>query len=342
MSTTPEGDSSGLTRRQRRLQNRETVTDLRIAEHPRPDHFLLHLSDTHLVPGTDPLYGTIDAEGNLRRLAADFERSGSRPEAIVFTGDLADKGDPEAYDKLRGIVEPFAARLDAEVIWCMGNHDDRDAFRRGLLDEDGGYSPVDRIHDVNGLRVIVLDSSVPGFHHGEIDKEQLDWLAEVLSTPAPHGTILALHHPPIPAVLDLAVTVELRNQQRLASVLRGSDVRSIIAGHLHYSTSATFAGIPVSVASATCYSQDLSVEFGGTRAQNGATSYNLLHVYDDTIVHSVAPIGQYDEVSFVSAEQSAEKLADAGILVPPRRNAHVTGQVAGAVAPVGRRLARTR
>jgi Icc protein len=346
MSTaTPEGDSTSraeLSARQRQLQNRETVTDLRIAEHARPDHFLLHLSDTHLLPGDKALYGAVDAEGNLRRLAEGFEKSGSRPEAIIFTGDLADKGDLEAYAKLRGIVEPFAARIGAEIIWCMGNHDDRDAFRRGLLDEDGGYSPVDRVHDVGGLRVIVLDSSVPGFHHGEVSRDQLEWLRDVLATPAPHGTILAMHHPPIPAVLDLAMTVELRGQQSLAEVLRGTDVRSIVAGHLHYSTAATFAGIPVSVASATCYSQDLAVEFGGTRAQNGATSFNLVHVYDDTIVHSVTPIGSYEMVSFVSAKESAERLADAGILVPPARNPRVQGAIAGAVSSPTSRLASAR
>jgi hypothetical protein len=58
-----------------------------------------------------------------------------------------------------------------------------------------------------------LDTSVPGYHHGEISGRQLDWLADELATPAPDGTILALHHPPIPSVLDLAVTVELRGRR---------------------------------------------------------------------------------------------------------------------------------
>ena len=107
--------------------------------------------------------------------------------------------------------------------------------------------PMDRVHDIAGLRVIVLDTSVPDYHHGEITPEQLQWLAAQLAEPAPFGTILAMHHPPIPSVQDLAVTVELRDQPRLARVLRGTDVRSILAGHLHYSTSGTFAGIPVSV-----------------------------------------------------------------------------------------------
>lgn len=316
-----EGDT--IDARMRRLLNRETVTDLRIAEHPRPDHFLLHFSDTHFVGGPDRLYGTVDAEETLRRLAAEFEASRRRPEAIIFTGDLADRGETDAYAKLRAIVEPFARRIGAEVIWCMGNHDDRAAFRAALLDEDPDTAPIDRVHDVNGLRIIALDSTVPGHHHGEISRAQLDWLADVLATPAPHGTILALHHPPVPTVQDLAVLVELRNQGRLAAVLRGSDVRAILAGHLHYSTSATFAGIPVSVASATCYSQDLTVVEGGTRAQNGAQGFNLVHVYDDTVMHSVVPIGGYAEVSFVSPEETGRQLADAGILIPPRVNAHV-------------------
>ncbi len=323
-STGPEGDSR--TSPQRALQNRETVTDLRIAEHPRPDNFLLHLSDTHFVPEGD-LYGTVDSEGSLRQLTAEFEASGRRPEAIVFTGDLADHGEPGAYARLRRIVEPFAERLGAELIWCMGNHDNRAAFRAVLLDEGPDMSPVDRVHDVNGLRVVALDTTVPGHHHGELTEAQLTWLAGVLSRPAPHGTILALHHPPVPTVQDLAVLVELRGQARLADVLRGTDVRAILGGHLHYSTSATFAGIPVSVASATCYSQDLTVVEGGTRAQNGAQALNLVHVYDDTVMHSVVPIGAHPEVSYVSPEQTARRLAEAGILIPPAVNAPAPSRI---------------
>lgn len=297
------------------------------AQHPRPDHFILHLSDTHLVGGDRPLYGSVDSEGLLRRLVAELEASGSRPEAIVVTGDLADKGEPEAYAILRGILEPVAANLGAELIWVMGNHDDRGAFRSGLLGQVPTDKPVDRVFDVNGLRIIALDSTVPGHHHGEISDAQLDWLAEELSVAAPHGTILAMHHPPVPTVLDLAVLVELRDQDGLAEVVRGSDVRSIIAGHLHYSTTATFAGVPVSVASATCYTQDLNVPVGGTRGRDGAQSFNLVHVYDDTVLHSVVPIGSYPTVShWVTADETARRLAAHGIEIADAVNAHVPAE----------------
>ncbi|WP_405218648.1 phosphodiesterase [Agrococcus sp. Ld7] len=291
------------------------------AEHPRPDHFLLHISDTHLLAGGGRLYDRVPSEEHLRRLFAEFEGSGARPDAIVFTGDLADRGEPDAYRRLREIVDPVAAELGARVVWVMGNHDERRAFRTGLLDEPASDAPVDAVTHVGGLRIITLDSTVRGHHHGRVSAEQRDWLRAVLATPAPDGTILAMHHPPVPSVLDLAASVELRDQAALADAIAGSDVRSILAGHLHYSSTATFAGIPVSVASATCYTQDLNVPVGGTRGRDGARAFNLVHVYPSTVLHSVVPLGHFDALDWIDAEESARRLEDARVAVPPRERA---------------------
>jgi 3',5'-cyclic AMP phosphodiesterase CpdA len=290
---------------------------IRTAEHPRPDHFLLHLSDTHLLAGGSKLYGSVNVEAHLAQLFAEVEASGARPQAIVFTGDLADKGEPGAYELLREIVEPAAARLGARVIWVMGNHDNRSAFRAELLDQLPSEAPIDRSYDLNGLRLITLDTSVPGHHYGAVTEQQLLWLADELRVPAPDGTILAMHHPPIPSVLDLATAVELRDQDRLATVLRGTDVRSIIAGHLHYSSMAMFAGIPVSVSSATCYTQDLNVPVGGTLGRDGARAFNLVHVYPATVLHSVVPLGHYPTLDYVDAAESARRLRASGVEITP-------------------------
>ncbi|QNA91609.1 MULTISPECIES: phosphodiesterase [unclassified Microbacterium] len=270
---------------------------------PAPEHFILHVSDTHFVGDGDLLHDRIDSDKNLAELFDGFAKSNTRPEAIVFTGDLADTGRPDAYRRLRELVEPAAERLGAQVIWVMGNHDERVAFRQGLLDETADESePVDRVFDINGLRIIALDSTVPGHHHGEITEEQLAWLSDVLAVPAPDGTLIALHHPPVPSPLGLIALVELKNQERLAEVIRGTDVRGVLGGHLHYSTHSTFAGVPVSVASATCYTQDLNVVYPAARGQDGAQSYNLVHVYGDRVLHSTVPIGQYPTVYEMTTE----------------------------------------
>ncbi len=227
---------------------------MRRAEYPAAERILLHLSDTHLRGPGPQLFDSVDGEASLTAALDAIESSGIAPDAIVFTGDLVDLGEAAAYDAIRALVDPFADRLGARLLWVMGNHDDRGAFREHLLDETPAdpTAPYDRVDELDGLRIVTLDTSVPGHHHGELSAAQLEWLRDVLATPAPLGTVLAMHHPPVPSVLPLAASVELRDQNRLADVLRGTDVRAIIAGHLHYSTFATFAGIPVSVASSTC------------------------------------------------------------------------------------------
>ena len=269
-----------------------------LGQYPAPAHTIAHFSDTHLLGKGRPLYGVVETEANLRQALAQLDRLGVKPEAIVFTGDLADLGEPDAYARLRGIVEPVAAELGAQVIWVMGNHDERGPYNIGLFDGEHTDEPQDRVYDINGLRIIAFDTTVPGYHHGEMTDAQLEWLAGILSTPAPHGTILALHHPPVPTPLLWAMEMlELHGQDRLAAVIEGTDVRAILGGHLHYSTHSTFAGIPVSVAAATCYTLALTARDRLLSGVNGNQAVNMVHVYEDRLVHSIVPIGDETEVT---------------------------------------------
>ncbi|MCC7127623.1 MAG: phosphodiesterase, partial [Microbacteriaceae bacterium] len=58
----------------------------------------------------------------------------------------------------------------------------------------------------------------------------------------------------------------------------------------------------VSVAAATCYTLDLSA---GDRILSGVDfgqAFNMVHVYEDRLVHSIIPVGQPPEVSGFSGE----------------------------------------
>lgn len=277
--------------------------------HPPAARTIVHLSDTHLLAGNRPLGGRYDTAAGLTATLDAVERTGVRPDAIVFTGDLTDLGEPDAYRALREVVEPFAARLEAPVVWVAGNHDERPALRAGLFDEKATEKAVTGVWDLGGLRLIALDSSVPGWHHGDIDLAQRDWLRAELATPAPLGTILALHHPPLPSHIPLFDILELRHQEELADIIRGSDVRAILAGHLHYSTSGTFAGVPVSVSSASCYTMNLQRPPASVNGMDGGQSFQLVHVYDDVITHAVVPVAQAETADFFSPEWVARMAA---------------------------------
>ncbi|MBH0083047.1 phosphodiesterase [Salinibacterium sp. SWN167] len=279
---------------------------IQLGQYPAPSHVIAHVSDTHLLAGGRPLYGAVNTIAHLEQALAQLERSTANPQAIVFTGDLADLGEPDAYVRLRAIVEPAAKRMNAEIIWVMGNHDERAQYSSLLFDEKSD-APQDRVYMIDGLRIISFDTTVPGYHHGEIGDEQLDWLRNELATPAPHGTLLAVHHPPIPTpMLEAMGMLELQGQDRLAEVLQGSDVRAILGGHLHYSTHSTFAGIPVSVASATCYTLDLSAHERLLSGVDYGQSVNVVHVYEKQTVHSIIPVGDTTEITGHSAEAWAQ------------------------------------
>ncbi|GAA2005370.1 phosphodiesterase [Microbacterium ulmi] len=263
---------------------------------------IVHLSDTHLLAGNPPLGGRYDTAANLARTLEAVEGLGIRPHAIVFTGDLTDLGEPDAYRALKDAVDPVAARLGAPVVWCAGNHDERPALRRDLLGLAPTEEPVTGVWDLGGLRLIALDSSVPGWHHGDLDEGQLAWLRDLLSAPAPLGTLLALHHPPLPSHIPLFDILELRDQGRLADAIAGTDVRGVLAGHLHYSTSGTFAGVPVNVAAATCYTMNLARPAAAVNGMDAGQSFHLVHVYDDTITHSVVPVVEVDTGGFFTQE----------------------------------------
>lgn len=263
---------------------------VQFGRHAPAARLIVHLSDTHLLQDNAPLGGTIDTAAGLRAALDAVVATGTRPDAIVFTGDLTDLGEPAAYRDLRAAVEPVAERLGAPVIWVAGNHDERPALREHLLDQPATEEPVTAVWDLGGLRLIALDSTVPGWHHGDLDEGQLQWLADELATPAPLGTLLALHHPPLPSHVPLFDILELRGQDRLAEVIAGTDVRGILGGHLHYAMSGTFAGVPVSVAAATCYTMNLQRPPARVNGMDAGQSFQLVHVYDDTVTHTVVPV----------------------------------------------------
>ena len=277
------------------------------SQHPAASHVVVHISDTHLLAGNRKLFDSIDSDGPLRLLLERLVASGISVQALVFTGDLADQGEELAYRRLADLVGPFAALLDAQIVWVMGNHDEREPFAQVLWGNEPTSEPQDRVFLRDGLRIIALDSSVPGYHHGELSARQLEWLRQELSTPAPAGTLIALHHPPIPTPIELMGLIELDNQAALGAVIEGTDVKGVLAGHLHYTTFSTFAGVPVSVAAAACYNIDLVAPKSAVlSAKTTGLSASLVHVYPDQVVFSTVPLDDAAELMSFESNRVSE------------------------------------
>lgn len=248
-----------------------------------PDHCILHIGDTRLLTG-DGGGSCTDVGEALRSVLDELQTIPARPEAIVLTGTLPNRY-PGGYPHFRSVVERAAECAKIQAIWAMGDHCENAQHQSKSPDDDVRGGCGDAVYEVNGLRVITADSNVAGRLYGEIDDAQLFWLRSVLATPARHGSILVLHHPPVPNPDPLMEMGELTGQARLEPVVAGTDIRTVLAGHLHYSAASTFAQVPVSVAAASCYSQDLGVGWDGMRGQ-----VHLVHTAGSRTMHTAVRV----------------------------------------------------
>jgi Icc protein len=241
---------------------------------------LIHLSDTHVLPGeADRLQG-VDTLQNVRDVLDFIRASGMHPDALIVSGDLANHGEPESYRRLRTALEPAVEHLKTQLIVAIGNHDARPAFREMLLNSPATEEPVDYVQWIGGLRIIVLDSTVPGAAYGEIRPTQLDWLSVQLSAPADEGSILVLHHPPVPDATPLAGLLTLHGADELEAVVEDSDVVAVLAGHAHHAISAPFGGVFCYAAPATAYTVDpVLLEQRTLRGIQGS-GFGLIRVID--------------------------------------------------------------
>ena len=237
---------------------------------------VIQLSDLHIT-GEGDLYGKVDTLQGLITILDQIEKS-CKCDALVLSGDLADKGEPEAYRRLREVVDAFSLRAKVPVMYLPGNHDQRDTFRSNVLDLEGDNAKSDQVLWIDGLRIIGLDSTADEGHHGELNDAQLDWLERELAEAAPLGTIVALHHPPIPGPIEAINLLGLREPHRLGAVVAGRDVKMILAGHTHHASAGQLSGVPVWVATATAYQCDVAASGLGVFRGVAGSGYTRIDV----------------------------------------------------------------
>jgi 3',5'-cyclic-AMP phosphodiesterase len=201
---------------------------------------IAHLSDPHIgaawVPDRDPAPG----------LAAAVEavRSMPRPDAVLVSGDLSEHAADAEYELARELLAP----LEGPVYVLPGNHDERAALRRHFDLPGARAEPIHYAVDVGPVRLVVLDTTIPGDDPGSLDAGQLGWLDDELRSAPDVPTLLAMHHPPlatgIPAWDQFGLAAA--DRQALAEVVaRHPHVRRIVAGHVHRAITADLAGRPV-------------------------------------------------------------------------------------------------
>jgi len=212
-----------------------------------PAPFLVvQLSDPHIGAdwnGEDPVSG-------LRQVVDAVLALPNRPDAVLVSGDLSEHGSAHEYAR----VSEAVAAIGAPVHVIAGNHDDRATLRAAFALPGEAAGPIQWAADLGPLRLVGLDTTIPGRDGGALGAESLRWLDAELGRAPDQPTLLAMHHPPVAtgvAPWD-AIGLPPVDRAALARVLDDhAQVRRVVSGHLHQTLTAGIAGRTVLVVPST-------------------------------------------------------------------------------------------
>ncbi len=216
---------------------------------------IAQITDIHL--GFDP---DNPAEFNRKRLDQVIRAltdGPNRPDLLLATGDLTDRGDADSYKRLANALSacPFPVWL------CMGNHDDRANFALHFphVPTADGFVQYEVKLASGGAsgggarRLLVLDTLDPGRHGGAFCDVRAAWLTARLDEDADTPTLIVMHHPPVEVGIDWMNTDP--NEAwvaRFADTIRGRpNIEALVCGHLHRTITAPWNGTTVAICSST-------------------------------------------------------------------------------------------
>lgn len=243
---------------------------------------LVIMSDLHLVPEGE-VSNTLDTAARLRVAVESVNTHHADADLCILAGDLADLGEAAAYTRLHDIIAP----LTVDTHLMLGNHDDRSTFLAVMgADHADGNGHVQKVIDIKGHRVILLDSSEPGLVEGRLCPARLAWLATKLDEAMDRPVIVILHHHALPLSMPVD-SIILRDGAALVDVLRRHpDIRQVIAGHVHITTTGVWKGIPFTTLAGGHYNVSVNLP-GHAHSQDrleGPGQYAVVLANDETCV----------------------------------------------------------
>ena len=211
----------------------------------------IHITDTHLLPPGELLYG-LNPIDRLALCVADVNRNHSDAAFAVLTGDLCHKGQPEAYAALKRELDKLAIPYHL----LMGNHDDRANLRNTFpavkADANGFIQYTLELGE--GVLGICLDTNEPGKPWGTFCEKRAAWLKATLDQAGNRPVMIFIHHPPFKVRLKRMDDISLLEPQHFIAAVAGrANIRHLFFGHLHRPVAGSWRGIPISTLRATSH-----------------------------------------------------------------------------------------
>jgi len=221
---------------------------------------ICQLTDLHVRPAGKPSNRVSETNMFAERAFRAVARLDPQPDVVVITGDLTECGLDTEYANVARMVGKW---LPMPVFVIPGNHDRRETFRQSLQHLPGVTADPHYVQfavEDHPVRLVMLDTLVPGSGHGELRPEQLEFLDRTLAAAPDKPTIVAMHHPPFICGIAHIDRINLHNTAEFTAVIgKHRQVERIICGHHHRQIVTRVAHAIASISPSVVHQVELSL-----------------------------------------------------------------------------------
>jgi Icc protein len=256
---------------------------------------IAHLSDPHLRPRGQLYKDLVNSNAMFDLAIRHLNTLNPAPDLVVITGDLVDEGTRAEYEYVRDALSDIRQPL----LVLPGNHDEPAGFR-ACFAHHRYLPPTGPFHFAVGdkglVRVLGLDVSVPGSHHGEMTDEACAWLRRALLEEPDRPTVVMMHQPPFESGIRCIDAYNCRRADQLAGVLGAhTNIERVLCGHVHRFMQVRFGGTMLVTAPSTTTAIALRLTPDAEPASYVEPPAFLLHHWRDGagLVTHYVPIGTF-------------------------------------------------
>lgn len=212
----------------------------------QPTLHLVQITDSHLHASEEGTLLGMKTQFSLDLVLERVEAERQQIDLILATGDIAQDGSVEAYQRFLTCMD----RFKAPVRWTPGNHDNPDHMQQALTGRESVGRPV---FTTDHWVIILLDSTVRNKVYGELADDQLALLDRLLTQHSDKHALVTLHHHPKPMGCTWIDKIGVKNSDAFNAVIqRHKNVRLVLWGHVHQHSDTTINGIRYISTPSTC------------------------------------------------------------------------------------------
>jgi 3',5'-cyclic-AMP phosphodiesterase len=243
---------------------------------------VVQLTDLHLFSAPDARLLGVDTALTFEA-AVDAAFRGGAVDAVVVTGDIAHRGEPEAYRRAQSLLSRYHR---GPTMWLPGNHDIEASMQMEL--------PTDDAIVLGNWLLLALDTHVDGEEGGYVGSEELERAAGALRRSNAEHVVAFGHHPCVPVGTPWLDPGRIEDARELLEALdRDGRVRAYAFGHIHHGNAYPGAAWPILSSPATCFEfAQGGARFGVEARTPGSRRFTLAPdgALESTVVRAAAPL----------------------------------------------------